>query len=314
MNYSHASRSAELLHPPFIDNNPHGIWTMPDDQDTERFQNLYKRIPQQSRPKNSQPQPLSYIDKTLSMGVQSDSTSLNHKLQNMREKFFKSLTRNYKPTRSMSRERLSNGHHSTNQEYSCNQVDSVVIHHEPNISPMMKRNNFQEHNYQFYGKFDTNPDSQLHPENPSHSMFVSRQSEDNPGVYIRKSQPRTEVENIYKQQNNTRSVSSNPRSHNPHAENDFPLINERSNNNTAYLPTSMSFRANTQSVASAGSHALLTEGNNFRPREIEIPGKTTIAANQKMFVMVSNDSSKQSSPISQGQKLYTSFLKGIYFY
>jgi len=194
-----------------------------------------------------------------------------------------------------------------------------VIHHEPNISPMMKRNNFQEHNYQFYGKFDTNPDSQLHPDDhpprfQNSSMFVSRQSEDSMHANARRGPPRSEVENIYKQQNITRSVSSNPRSHSytPHSqpsqENEFALINERPNN-VAYLPTSMSFRANTQSVASIGSHALMTE-NNLRPRELEIPAP---AAAQKMFVMVSNDSSKQSSPISQGQKLYTSFLKGISF-
>ncbi len=318
-NYSYASRSAERL--PFVEHLPQGIWTQPDEQDTERFQGLYKRIPLQARPKNGQAQPLSYIDKTLSMGVQTDSSSLNHKLQNMREKFFKSLTRNYKPTRSQSRERLSsNGNlHSTNQEHSSyNHVDSVVIHQEPNVSPMMKRANFQEQNYQFYGKFDTNPDTQLDknrlsedfPRFQNASMFVSRQSEDSM-VQQRRSQgrhphhPKSEVENIYRHQEMQRSRSSNLH------ERDLAMVNERPimNNAAAYLPTSMSFRANTQqntqSVASAGSRVIMTE--NEPPLEI-VPER-----NQKMFVLVDNGMSKQSSPLSQGQKLYTSFLRGIKF-
>jgi len=53
---------------------------------------------------------------------------------------------------------------------------------------------------------------------------------------------------------------------------------------------------------------VLTE-NDPPPRELEIvPEK-----NQKMFVLVDNGpSGKQSSPLSQGQKLYTSFLRGFF--
>ena len=95
MKFSDRSKSAELLFPlPSRELNPQILSY--GEGDTEDYRLVQKRLLQRARKKKS-PNPkqknVGYIDQIISRSP----TSLTNKLHEMRDKFFKNLTKNYKP-------------------------------------------------------------------------------------------------------------------------------------------------------------------------------------------------------------------------
>src|SRR5690348_5736823 len=70
------------------------------DPETNKYNHLLNRVPMHLKPHTipyKDKKTANYIDKTLSIGAHGGQNSLNEKLRVMRNKFFTSLTKNYKP-------------------------------------------------------------------------------------------------------------------------------------------------------------------------------------------------------------------------
>lgn len=108
------------------------------ESDNENYNQLYKRVTKQALPKKTIPQEKkgpSYIDKSISsINSQNGPNALSAKLIVMRNKFFKTLTKNYKPRTPRSRERSPNSYTITTESDSFLQFNS----RGNNKSPMQK--------------------------------------------------------------------------------------------------------------------------------------------------------------------------------